>query len=113
LPTARLIALVLLQDILLDSLQQLLDSAIDASAHERDALVHELRCKVEEVHVTLQKHLRKEEDQLFPLLLQHFNFSEQADLVVRPIRKPPAVGNVHEPSHSTPRRRYNSSVAYR
>lgn len=72
-----------MQDLLLDSLQHLIESAINADASERDGFVHELQCKVEEVHVTLQKHLRKEEDQLFPLLLQHFTFSEQADLVVR------------------------------
>lgn len=82
-PHTRIIAM---QDLLLDSLQQLIESAISADASERAGLVHELRCKVEEVHVTLQKHLRKEEDQLFPLLLQHFTFSEQADLVVRPSR---------------------------
>ena len=35
-------------------------------------------CKVEEVHTTLRKHLAKEEEQLFPLLLQHFTHAEQA-----------------------------------
>lgn len=71
-----------MQDLLLDNLQHLLDTAISAEAAEKEAVVRELVCKVEEVHVTLQKHLRKEEEQLFPLVLQHFTFEEQADLVV-------------------------------
>lgn len=75
-------ALAIVQDLLLDNLQHLLDAAISADAPEKKAVVHELVCKVEEVHVTLQKHLRKEEEQLFPLVLKHFTFEEQADLVV-------------------------------
>ena len=31
-----------------------------------------LICKVEEIHTTLRKHLAKEEEQLLPLLVQHF-----------------------------------------
>ena len=42
-----------------------------------------LVCKVEEVHRTLKKHLAKEEEQLLPLLLLHFSFSEQAELVAQ------------------------------
>jgi zinc finger protein-like protein len=38
---------------------------------------------VEEVHRTLKKHLAKEEEQLVPLLLQHFSFAEQAALVAQ------------------------------
>ena len=37
----------------------------------------QLVCKVEEIQQTLRKHLAKEEDQLFPLLLKHFTFAEQ------------------------------------
>lgn len=32
---------------------------------------------MEEIQQTLHKHLAKEEDQLFPLLLKHFTFAEQ------------------------------------
>lgn len=71
------------QDFLFDSLQSVLAAAIDADTSSRAACVHELVCKVDEVHVTLQKHLRKEEEQLFPLVLSHFSFKEQAELVVR------------------------------
>jgi len=42
-----------------------------------------LTCKVEEVHTTLRKHLSKEEQQLLPLLLQHFSHAEQAELVAQ------------------------------
>ena len=36
-----------------------------------------LACKVEQIHTTLRKHLRKEEDQLLPLLLANFSTAEQ------------------------------------
>ena len=39
--------------------------------------------QVEEIHTTLRKHLRKEEEQLLPLLLRHFSHSEQAELVAQ------------------------------
>jgi zinc finger-like protein len=38
---------------------------------------------VEEIHITLRKHLSKEEAQLLPLLLQHFSHAEQAELVAQ------------------------------
>lgn len=38
---------------------------------------------MEEVHTSLRKHLAKEEEQLLPLLLQHFTYAEQAELVVQ------------------------------
>jgi zinc finger-like protein len=47
------------------------------------ATLRELARKVEEVHTTLRKHLAKEEHQLLPLLLQHFAFTEQAELVAQ------------------------------
>jgi hypothetical protein len=71
------------QDFLLDCLQDLLAAVIRASSFDRIKLMREFVCKVDEVSVTLQKHLRKEEEQLFPLLLMHFSFEEQAELVVR------------------------------
>lgn len=42
-----------------------------------------LICKVEEIHRTLKQHLAKEEEQLLPLLMQHFTFPEQAELVAQ------------------------------
>lgn len=39
--------------------------------------MQQLVCKVEEIHTTLRKHLAKEEEQLFPLLLRHFSHAEQ------------------------------------
>jgi zinc finger-like protein len=71
------------QDFLLDSLQDLLAAVIRANSSDKVHLMREVVCKVDEVSVTLQKHLRKEEEQLFPLLLTHFSFDEQAELVVR------------------------------
>lgn len=38
---------------------------------------------MEEIHTTLRKHLRKEEEQLLPLLLAHFSHGEQAELVAQ------------------------------
>lgn len=75
------------QDVLLDTLQHQLDAAIVAPTGGRGDAIREFACKAEEVHVTLRKHLRKEEEQLFPLVLQHFTFREQADLVVRRCRR--------------------------
>ena len=49
-----------------------------ATAEDLVASRRQLVCKVEEIHTTLRKHLAKEEEQLFPLLLQHFTHSEQA-----------------------------------
>jgi zinc finger-like protein len=40
-------------------------------------------CKVEAIHTTLRKHLAKEEAQLLPLLLHHFSYPEQAELVAQ------------------------------
>jgi zinc finger-like protein len=37
--------------------------------------------KIEQIHTTVRKHLAKEEEQLFPLLLAHFSHVEQAQLV--------------------------------
>lgn len=40
----------------------------------RCASRRQLACKVEEIHITLRKHLAKEEEQLLPLLLRHFRW---------------------------------------
>ena len=44
-------------------------------------LCRELACKVEEVRTTIRKHLDKEEQILFPLLLKHFTYTEQAMMI--------------------------------
>ena len=43
----------------------------------RISCCRQLDCKVEEIHTTLRKHLAKEEEQLLPLLLEHFTHAEQ------------------------------------
>ena len=37
--------------------------------------------QVQEIHTTLHKHLAKEEEQLLPLLLQHFTHAEQVSWI--------------------------------
>lgn len=63
---------------LFEQLSSLLSAALQQEGKERMATVRQLECKIEEVHTTLRKHLAKEEEQLFPLLLKHFSFAEQA-----------------------------------
>jgi iron-sulfur cluster repair protein YtfE (RIC family) len=71
------------QEYLFEQLGQLLSSAVAQSAAARAATVRQLVCKVEAIHTTLRKHLAKEEAQLLPLLLHHFTFPEQAELVAQ------------------------------
>lgn len=66
-----------LQERLFEQLSQLLNAALGQAAEQRAATVQQLVCKVEEIHTTLRKHLAKEEEQLFPLLLRHFSHAEQ------------------------------------
>eukprot|EP00210_Caulerpa_lentillifera_P007734 g7380.t1 len=42
-----------------------------------------LTCKVEEVNTTIRQHLAKEEEQLIPLLIQHFTPAEQASMIAQ------------------------------
>lgn len=63
---------------LFEQLFSLLSAALQQEGKERQATLRQLECKIEEVHITLRKHLAKEEEQLFPLLLKHFTFAEQA-----------------------------------
>ena len=65
---------------LFDQLTVLLGAALRQDGKERYATLRQLECKIEEVHTTLRKHLSKEEEQLLPLLLQHFSFAEQVYL---------------------------------
>lgn len=65
---------------LFEQLSSLLSAALQQEGKERMATLRQLECKIEEVHITLRKHLAKEEEQLFPLLLKHFTFAEQASI---------------------------------
>ncbi len=62
---------------LFEQLSALLSMALRQDGKQRAATLRQLECKIEEVHTTLRKHLAKEEEQLFPLLLKHFTFAEQ------------------------------------
>ncbi|DBB01633.1 hypothetical protein WJX77_010630 [Trebouxia sp. C0004] len=68
---------------LFEQLSALLSIAVRQDGRQRAATLRQLECKIEEVHTTLRKHLAKEEEQLFPLLLKHFTFAEQAELVAQ------------------------------
>lgn len=97
-----------MQEILFEQLSQLLTTALEETESKRKGTIRydtgltdvgrlageclpyfasqlhrALICKVEEIHTTLRKHLAKEEEQLLPLLLQHFSFAEQAELVAQ------------------------------
>ena len=100
-----------LQDHLFDSLQDLLATVIRAEGGDRAVLMREFVCKVDEVSVTLRKHLRKEEEQLFPLVLSHFSFDEQAELVVR--ARPPCLRPCRrsKPRRQRCRRRHRACAA--
>ncbi|GIL78726.1 hypothetical protein Vretimale_373 [Volvox reticuliferus] len=71
------------EEVLFEQLSQLLATALEESESKRKGTIRALICKVEEIHTTLRKHLAKEEEQLLPLLLQHFSFAEQAELVAQ------------------------------
>ncbi|KXZ51428.1 hypothetical protein GPECTOR_12g390 [Gonium pectorale] len=71
------------EEILFEQLSQLLSTALEEPELKRKGTIRTLICKVEEIHTTLRKHLAKEEEQLLPLLLQHFTFAEQAELVAQ------------------------------
>ncbi|KAA6419094.1 MAG: hypothetical protein FRX49_10834 [Trebouxia sp. A1-2] len=68
---------------LFEQLSALLSIAVRKDGRQCASTLRQLECKVEEVHTTLRKHLAKEEEQLFPLLLKHFTFAEQAELVAQ------------------------------
>ena len=71
------------QERLFEQLMQLLATATAGPAGARCGALRQLSCKAEEIHTTLRKHLAKEEEQLFPLLLAHFSVAEQAELVAQ------------------------------
>ncbi|KAK9840584.1 hypothetical protein WJX81_003072 [Elliptochloris bilobata] len=68
---------------LFEQLMQLLASAAAGPVGGRGGALRQLSCKAEEIYTTLRKHLAKEEEQLFPLLLAHFSFAEQTELVAQ------------------------------
>lgn len=65
------------QERLFEQLSQIINAAISAQGKQRRGVIRQLVCKVQEIQTTLLKHLAKEEEQLFPLLLQHFTYGEQ------------------------------------
>jgi len=67
---------------LLVQLMQLLTS-LPSSESNLLTTLRELACKVEEVSTTIRQHLEKEEEQLFPLLCEHFTYTEQASLIAQ------------------------------
>eukprot|EP00891_Asterochloris_glomerata_P008539 jgi/Astpho2/8539/Aster-05573 len=68
---------------LFDQLSALIGDALVQQGKQRGVTLRALVCKVQEIHTTLHKHLAKEEEQLLPLLLQHFTHAEQATLVTQ------------------------------
>jgi len=66
---------------LFEQLTQLLAAALAQGESDRAATIRHLLEKVEQIHTTVRKHLAKEEEQLFPLLLANFSHMEQAQLV--------------------------------
>jgi zinc finger-like protein len=71
-------ATVTVQERLIEQLSQVVSAAMLAEGKQKRAAIRQLMCKVQEIRTTLLKHLAKEEEQLFPLLLKHFTYSEQA-----------------------------------
>ena len=67
-----------MQERLIEQLSQVVNAAMLAEGKQKRTAIRQLVCKVQEIHTTLLKHLAKEEEQLFPLLLKHFTYSEQA-----------------------------------
>lgn len=63
-----------LQERLFEELSPLLVSAAEQGTGEA---LRALACKVEQIHTTLRTHLRKEENQLLPLLRSNFSAAEQ------------------------------------
>ncbi|MCO5569786.1 hypothetical protein L7F22_023501 [Adiantum nelumboides] len=60
---------------------ELLNIALKEKANTSTKLRRELICRTEAIQTTLCKHMSKEEEQVLPLLIQHFSIHEQAGLV--------------------------------
>jgi len=88
------------QERLFEQLLQVISQAAIEKGKQQKASIRQLICKVQEIHTTLLKHLSKEEEQLFPLLLQNFTYAEQVALnlslsACRDDYRCPAVCTVH------------------
>jgi zinc finger-like protein len=66
---------------LFDQMFLLLTAALKEKGSAPMELRRELICCTEAIQTTLCQHFSKEEEQVFPLLMRHFSFEEQADLV--------------------------------
>ncbi|KAI5083489.1 hypothetical protein GOP47_0003232 [Adiantum capillus-veneris] len=66
---------------LFNQVLELLNVALREKANTSTKLRRELICRTEAIQTTLCKHMSKEEEQVFPLLIQHFSTHEQAGLV--------------------------------
>ncbi|CAM6094029.1 unnamed protein product [Calypogeia fissa] len=66
---------------LFDQMFLLLTAALKEKGSAPMELRRELICCTEAIQTTLCQHFSKEEEQVFPLLMHHFSFEEQADLV--------------------------------
>ncbi|XP_057812774.2 zinc finger protein BRUTUS isoform X2 [Cryptomeria japonica] len=66
---------------LFDHVFGLLNSALEHDNNGLLELRRELVSCTEAIRISLRQHMSKEEEQIFPLLTQHFSFREQASLV--------------------------------
>eukprot|EP00250_Pteridium_aquilinum_P020433 c24812_g1_i2 orf=124-4074(-) len=66
---------------LFDQMLELLNVALKEKSNVSIKLRRELVCRTEAIQTTLCKHMSKEEEQVLPLLIQHFSIREQAGLV--------------------------------
>nr|PNR27802.1 hypothetical protein PHYPA_029954 [Physcomitrium patens] len=64
-----------------DQIAQLLSNPLAEDGRVASSLHSQLGSCTEALHTTLCQHLSKEEEQVFPLLMQHFTYKEQAGLV--------------------------------
>ncbi|KAH9327072.1 hypothetical protein KI387_007250, partial [Taxus chinensis] len=66
---------------LFDHVFGVINSAMEHDNNGSLELCRELVCCTEAIQISLCQHMSKEEEQVFPLLTQHFSFREQASLV--------------------------------
>lgn len=66
---------------LFDQIASLLSAALAEKGKVASTLHSDLVCCTQALHTTLCQHLAKEEEQVFPLLMQHFTYKEQTGLV--------------------------------
>eukprot|EP00249_Psilotum_nudum_P024396 c29174_g1_i3 orf=1038-5078(-) len=66
---------------LFDKMSELLNRALKDKENTSIELRRELICCVEAIQTTLCQHMSKEEEQIFPLLMEHFSIEDQATIV--------------------------------